>query len=80
MTHKELFSDARWLCPKSDADAALFRAEFINDKAQSAEITICGLGYFICMLTGRGLAMMNLHLLPLFLQPRAIQPRQRKRI
>ena len=38
MTHKELFSDARWICPKSDADAALFRAEFINNKAQSAEI------------------------------------------
>ena len=53
MTHKELFSDARWICPKSDADAALFRAEFINNKAQSAEITICGLGYFILYINGQ---------------------------
>ena len=53
MTHRELFSDARWICPKSDADAALFRAEFINDKAQSAEITICGLGYFILYINGK---------------------------
>lgn len=53
MTHKELFSDARWICPKSDADAALFRAEFINDKAQSAEITICGLGYFVLYINGQ---------------------------
>lgn len=52
MTHKELFSDARWLCPKSDADAALFRATFENNKAQSAEITICGLGYFILYING----------------------------
>ncbi len=52
MTHKELFSDARWLCPKSDADAALFRATFVNNKAQSAEITICGLGYFVLYLNG----------------------------
>ncbi len=53
MTHKELFSDARWLCPKSDADAALFRATFENNKAQSAEITICGLGYFILYINGK---------------------------
>ena len=53
MTHRELFSDARWLCPKSDADAALFRATFTNNKAQSAEITICGLGYFILYINGQ---------------------------
>lgn len=53
MTHKQLFSDARWICPKSDADAALFRAEFKIDKAQSAEITICGLGYFILYINGK---------------------------
>ena len=53
MTHKELFSDARWICPESDADAALFRAEFICDKAQSAEIKICGLGYFILYINGK---------------------------
>ncbi|MBQ8574516.1 MAG: family 78 glycoside hydrolase catalytic domain [Clostridia bacterium] len=52
MTHKQLFSDARWICPKSDADAALFRATFMNNKAQSAEITICGLGYFILYVNG----------------------------
>lgn len=52
MTHKELFSDARWICPESDADAALFRAEFECNKAQSAEIKICGLGYFILYING----------------------------
>ena len=52
MTHKELFSNARWICPESDADAALFRAEFECDKAQSAEIKICGLGYFILYVNG----------------------------
>ena len=53
MTHKELFSDARWLSPKGDADAALFRTIFVNNKAQSAEITICGLGYFILYINGQ---------------------------
>ena len=57
MTHRELFSDARWLSPKGDADAALFRATFTNNKAQSAEITICGLGYFILYINGQPAAM-----------------------
>ncbi len=52
MTHKELFEDARWLCPQEDIDAAIFRAEFNNSKAQSAEITVCGLGYFILYING----------------------------
>ncbi len=52
MTHKRIFGDARWLSPKEDIDAAIFRAEFNNDKAQSAEITICGLGYFILYING----------------------------
>ncbi len=52
MTHREIFGNARWLCPKDDIDAAIFRAEFDNDKAQSAEITICGLGYFILYING----------------------------
>ena len=53
MTHKELFGNARWLCPKGDVDATLFRATFENNKAQSAEITICGLGYFILYINGK---------------------------
>lgn len=52
MTHKELFGNARWICPKGDVDATLFRTTFENNKAQSAEITICGLGYFILYLNG----------------------------
>ncbi len=52
MTHKEVFGDARWLCPKEDIDAAIFRAEFDINKAQSAEITVCGLGYFILYING----------------------------
>lgn len=53
MNHKNIFSDARWLSPQEDLDAALFRSEFdICEKANRAEITICGLGYFILYING----------------------------
>ena len=53
MTHKEIFSDARWLMPQRDTDAALFRSVFEARKGEKAEITISGLGYFILYINGR---------------------------
>lgn len=54
MNHREIFSDARWLSPRQSLDAALFRSEIeINRTVQSAEITICGLGWFILYINGR---------------------------
>ena len=53
MTHREMFSGARWLIPVGSPDAALFRKVFTITKPQNAQITICGLGYFILYLNGR---------------------------
>lgn len=52
MTHKQIFSDARWLMPQRDMDAALFRSVFDARKGEKAEITISGLGYFILYING----------------------------
>lgn len=54
MNHREVFSDARWLSPCGELDAALFRSELVLDEqVQNAEITICGLGYFILYINGK---------------------------
>lgn len=53
MTHKEIFSDARWLMPQKDMDAAIFRSVFEAKKQEKAEITISGLGFFILYINGR---------------------------
>ena len=53
MTHKQIFSDARWLMPAKDMDAALFRSTFSAAGGETAEITICGLGYFILYINGK---------------------------
>lgn len=48
MNHREVFGEARWLCPRSNLDAALFRSEIeIKNDFQKAELTVCGLGWFI---------------------------------
>ena len=52
MTHREMFADARWLCPEGSPDAALFRAEFTAEPKEKGSITICGLGYFILYING----------------------------
>ena len=53
MTHREMFGEARWLMPSGSPDAALFRKSFTVTQPQNAQITICGLGYFILFLNGR---------------------------
>ncbi len=53
MNHKQLFFGARWLSPSRELDAALFRSEIeIKEDVKNAEITICGLGYFILYING----------------------------
>lgn len=53
MTHREMFSDARWLVPAEDLDAALFRSVFTAKAGEKTEITVCGLGYFILYINGK---------------------------
>lgn len=54
MNHREIFSNARWLSPRQSLDAALFRSEITVDNLDSnAEITICGLGWFILFINGK---------------------------
>ena len=53
MTHREMFGTARWLTIAGSPDAVLFRKSFAVTKPQNAQITICGLGYFILYINGR---------------------------
>ena len=54
MTHREVFGEARWLSPRSNLDAALFRSEIeIKNDFQKAELTVCGLGWFIFFINGK---------------------------
>ncbi len=54
MKHREIFDEARWLSPRCSLDAALFRSEIeIKNQIKKAEITICGLGWFILYINGK---------------------------
>ena len=54
MKHREIFGEAHWLSPRSSLDAALFRSEIeIKKQIKKAEITICGLGWFILYINGK---------------------------
>ena len=54
MKHKEMFSDAVWLSPRTPSDACLFRSELeIHGDFSKAKITICGLGWFILYINGK---------------------------
>lgn len=54
MKHREIFGEARWLSPRKSLDAALFRSEIeIKNVFQKAEITVCGLGWFILYINGK---------------------------
>ena len=53
MTYRELYGDARVLSPLEDADAGLFRGTFLAEAGVPAQITICGLGYFILYINGK---------------------------
>ena len=53
MTYRELYGDARVLSPVDDADAGLFRGVFTAEANKPAEITICGLGFFVLYINGK---------------------------
>ena len=53
MTYRELFGDARCIAPQGSPDAALFRGTFRASQGETAQIAICGLGYFILYINGR---------------------------
>ena len=54
MNHRDVFGEARWLSPRSNLDAALFRSEIeIKNDFQKAELTVCGLGWFIFFINGK---------------------------
>lgn len=52
MTHSEVFKNAEWIMPKQDMSAAIFRKAFTLSEPK-AEITVCGLGYFILYINGQ---------------------------
>lgn len=54
MNFRDIFSDARWLSPNKSLDAALFRSEIeISQDFHCAEMTVCGLGWFILYINGK---------------------------
>ena len=54
MKHREIFGEARWLSPRFSLDAVLFRSEIeIKKQIKKAEITVCGLGWFILYINGK---------------------------
>ncbi len=53
MTHKEMFGEAKWVASTADCEAPLIRGSFCLDEIVSAEITVCGLGFFELYLNGR---------------------------
>ena len=53
MKYKELFDTAKWVSPNGKSDTPYIRGEFITKKdVKSAQITICGLGFFELTING----------------------------
>ena len=53
MNHQEMFGGARWIGGDPDYLAPNIRASFESPRVKRAEITICGLGYFLLYLNGQ---------------------------
>ncbi|MCQ2446978.1 MAG: alpha-L-rhamnosidase N-terminal domain-containing protein, partial [Clostridia bacterium] len=54
MNAYEMFGAARWVSPCGECDTPYIRGEFsLGKKIKSAEITICGLGFFELYLNGQ---------------------------
>ncbi len=53
MTHSEIFGSAKWVSADRSFSSPLFRAEFSAKNVKSAEIYICGLGFFELYLNGK---------------------------
>lgn len=56
MTHNEMFGSAKWVAPASGCDQPYIRGEFDAQNIASAEITVCGLGFFELYLNGNRVA------------------------
>ncbi len=56
MTHKEMFGDAKWVAPQPSCEQPCIRSEFDAQNTQSAEIIVCGLGFFELYLNGKRVA------------------------
>lgn len=53
MKYKELFDTAKWVSPNGKSDTPYIRGEFITkNDVKSAQITICGLGFFELTING----------------------------
>ena len=52
MTHELMFGKARWLGCDGVTRTPLLRASFDAPRVKSAQITICGLGYFRLYING----------------------------
>ena len=52
MTHEQMFGKARWLGCDGVTRTPLLRASFDAPRVKSAQITICGLGYFRLYING----------------------------
>lgn len=53
MTFKEAFGDARWVGPDADCQCPYLRREFaLSGPVESADIAICGLGWFELYING----------------------------
>ncbi len=53
MTHFDLFGNAKWICTGKNIASPLFRKEVTLENVKSAEITICGLGFFELYINGK---------------------------
>ncbi len=53
MTQNEMFGSAKWVAPETGCDQPYIRGEFNAQSIESAEITICGLGFFEMTVNGK---------------------------
>ncbi|NMP38458.1 MAG: family 78 glycoside hydrolase catalytic domain [Clostridiales bacterium] len=53
MKSSEMFASAKWIAPAQECLGPCFRREFFADDVASAEITICGLGFFELLVNGK---------------------------
>lgn len=54
MKHSEMFKNAKWVSPLDKCDNPYMRREFtLKNKVKNAEITVCGLGFFMLYINGR---------------------------
>lgn len=52
MTHQEMFGKAKWVAPDIACEQPYIRGSFSAKKTDSAEIIVCGLGFFELYLNG----------------------------